>query len=1100
MARRSVARAVNRKQTEHSSSRKIIPLRRAIVEPLEVRQLLSGTWTQFTTSAPGPIGTMLLLSDGSVMAQINGAGSGVDWARLTPDATGSYLHGTWTRLAQMNNSRLFYSSQVLRDGRVFVAGGEYGTGGRTGEVYNPLTNAWTLLPSQSFGGFSDSISEILPNGDVLISPVGPSTSGGTVIFHAATNTWSAGPTLFRGGSADEDSWVKLPDNSILDLDNNGTSERYIPSLNRWVNDGSVPVSLFDSQHELGAAFLLPSGKVIALGGTSHTAIYTPSGTNSPGTWVAGPDMPNQLGAPDTPAAMLPDGTILCALGPANTLNGPTSFYSYDPVANAFSPVSGAPSLSDAPFVERMLDLPDGTVLVADAGTRPYVYNPRSAPLPIAQPVITSLTANGDGTFQISGTNLNGISEGASYGDDAQMNSNYPLVRFTSQLLGAVSFARAFNWSSTGVMTGDTPETAQFVPPLGIVAGDYSVSVIANGVASDPVTLTIPNGNAVAPTVATDAAASPSPATGTTTNLSVLGDDAGDGESSLTYTWQTLSVPGGSPLPSFSINGSNAAKNTVARFYRAGSYTFGVTITDSGGLSTTSTVGLTVKQTESSVTVSPNKATVRGNTTQQFTAQALDQFGQPMASQPRFTWTVSSGAGRISAQGLYSAPSTGTLATVTADDGTFQGTATVGVVPSPWSSQDVGGVGVTGIAYGTDTGFTVSGSGNTIGGTGDEFRFLFQTLSGNMMITARVAGEQGATSSSLVGVMMRNSLASNDQFVLMDLSGSRSTSFIYRTTKGAKAVTGNSSSGTAPYWVRLIRSGSTCTAYQSSNGSTWFREGSITIAMGTSIDVGLAVCSKNNTQLNTSTFQSVTLNRQFSNVISGNTANDAITLAADTDPQYVDWTIDGFSGKTLVDDPNGLTINGNGGVDTITLDYTNGNPLPNLLKLNSSGTFVVIGLGALAAGQTIDIGTSTVQFNYTDTSLLPSVQSLLKSGYNSGSWDGPGIISSAAAASGGAMMVADVDTGSAVVLNYRLTDDATGDGQVNFADLVALAASYNTPSGADWAHGDFNYDGAVNFADLVSLAANYGRTLAPMATASVKRPIRLQRTLSIPPAA
>src|SRR5262249_23082281 len=98
-----------------------------------------------------------------------------------------------------------------------------------------------------------------------------------------------------------------------------TSERYIPSLNEWVQDGSVPVSLFtpltpSGGCEEGSGHLLPNGNVFFLGGNPVTAIYTPSGNTTPGTWVAGPAIPNGLGAYDAPAAMMVNGKILCALG------------------------------------------------------------------------------------------------------------------------------------------------------------------------------------------------------------------------------------------------------------------------------------------------------------------------------------------------------------------------------------------------------------------------------------------------------------------------------------------------------------------------------------------------------------------------------------------------------------------------------------------------------------------------------------------------------------------------------------------------------------------------------------------------------------------
>ena len=94
----------------------------------------------------------------------------------------------------------------------------------------------------------------------------------------------------------------------------------------------------------------------------------------------------------------------------------------------------------------------------------------------------------------------------------------------------------------------------------------------------------------APTVSTAASATPNPVTGTTTNLSVRGSDDG-GEANLVYTWTTTGTP---PAPvTFSQNGTNAAKNTLVTFSKTGTYNFQVTITDAGGLSTTSSVSVVV---------------------------------------------------------------------------------------------------------------------------------------------------------------------------------------------------------------------------------------------------------------------------------------------------------------------------------------------------------------------------------------------------------------------------------------------------------------------------------------------------------------------------
>ena len=137
----------------------------------------------------------------------------------------------------------------------------------------------------------------------------------------------------------------------------------------------------------------------------------------------------------------------------------------------------------------MLILPDGSVLYSQQdSTQYYLYTPGGVPLPAGKPAIGSVEQNANGSFHLSGTLLNGISQGAGYGDDWQMPTNYPIVRLNS---GAeVYYARTYDWSDTGVMTGEKEVTTEFSLPAGIPNGTYQVVVIANGIASDPVSLTV----------------------------------------------------------------------------------------------------------------------------------------------------------------------------------------------------------------------------------------------------------------------------------------------------------------------------------------------------------------------------------------------------------------------------------------------------------------------------------------------------------------------------------------------------------------------------------------------------------------------------------
>ena len=142
-----------------------------------------GTWTRVASQAPDYISMMLLLPNGTVMA--HGEQSS-NWYLLTPSATGSYASGTWTALPAMHDTRLYFASDVLRDGRVLVAGGEYGSGGATAEVYDMVASTWTVVtppasllnPSKASPevgenqGFFDATSEVISNGMVLVAPVG----------------------------------------------------------------------------------------------------------------------------------------------------------------------------------------------------------------------------------------------------------------------------------------------------------------------------------------------------------------------------------------------------------------------------------------------------------------------------------------------------------------------------------------------------------------------------------------------------------------------------------------------------------------------------------------------------------------------------------------------------------------------------------------------------------------------------------------------------------------------------------------------------------------------------------------------------------------
>jgi hypothetical protein len=273
--------------------------------------------------------------------------------------------------------------------------------------------------------------------------------------------------------------------------------------------------------------------------------------------------------------------------------------------------------------------------------------------------------------------------------------------------------------------------------------------------------------------------------------------------------------------------------------------------------------LTVNNTPPVAT--PQSVTTSYNTAKAITLAGTDPDGSPLTyvvvTQPtKGTLTGTAPNLTYTPNTNYGGPDSFTFKV---NDGTVDSSpATVSItvgLPLPWSGGDIGtGMLAGSLSYNAGT-FTQAGSG-TIGSTSDKLNFTYQTLSGDGEIIARISVLQDTGTSSRVGVMIRDSLAANSKQIFMGMTGTGAYRWLRRTTTGGTTSSTSSSTGTVPNtWVRLVRSGTTITAYKSTNGTSWTSVGSTTnTTFATTCYIGLAVSSGSNTTLNTSQFTNVTV--------------------------------------------------------------------------------------------------------------------------------------------------------------------------------------------------------------------------------------------------
>ena len=509
--------------------------------------LSAGTWQPLTNQPPlpdivnpdsqrvlGPGGASspMLLTDGGVIVQ-NTSPLHADGRifKLTPDQFGSYVNGTWSEVAPMPYIQFAAAQAVLPDGRVIIEGGEF-TGvnldftlTNQGAIYDPVLNSWRSVPPPPFfvdlyppravfapHPIGDAASVVLPDGRFMVQD---KMSRQAAILDLTALTWTETGTATKADLNDEEGWTLLPNGKVLTVDcytdvafgltpdypaDPTHSELYDPDTGVWVSAGSTVNTLTDPRlYETGPAVLRPDGTVFAVGSQGFTSIYNTFN----GQWSAGPTLGistegYQLTAQDASGALLPNGKVLFGAsgGPINPNNGdysdpPLYFFEFDGMSLTQQPTIPNASI-DYAFSVVMLVLPTGQILEADSTKDVQIYTPSdTGHNPAWEPVIhrAPSTVKPGGSYVIRGLRFNGMSQASVFGDELQNATNYPLVRITNLATNHVFYSRTHDHSSMAVASNE-PVSTSFDVPAGQELGQSKLEVVANGIASQPVYVTV----------------------------------------------------------------------------------------------------------------------------------------------------------------------------------------------------------------------------------------------------------------------------------------------------------------------------------------------------------------------------------------------------------------------------------------------------------------------------------------------------------------------------------------------------------------------------------------------------------------------------------
>ena len=462
-----------------------------------------------------------------------------------------------------------------------------------------------------------------------------------------------------------------------------------------------------------------------------------------------------------------------------------------------------------------------------------IYSANLAPAITEQPDNLSVSEGKQAIFSVSAT-------GAAPLNYQWQKDNVNIVGATASVYSISSVQRSHAGSYRAIVSNSAGSVTSFSATLTVTAFNASPSALINA----PAPGTLYKG-------------------GDVIHFSGSADDPEDGAlPAKAFSWSLVfhhatHAHDGPPIAVGMSSGSftipNSGETAANVFYR-----LHLTVTDSQGSTATRTVDLKPRTTSITLDSNPTGLSVKLDGqpfTTPFTTLGVEGIHRSIA-----VITAQNVSGQIYTFTSWAHGGSETQTIITPEPNTTYTArfSPLNSLPSPWLRADIGNVSLAGSA-GFDNGtFTISGSGDDIWNAADAFTYVYQPISGDVDIRARVSDMSYTTAWSKAGVMIRETLNSNSKHAMVVVTPAKGLAFQRRAvTGGLTAHTG--SIGAPPYWVRLVRRGNTFTAYRSAFGSTWTVMGSVNIAMMSNVFVGLPVTSNNYSALCTATFSGVALN-------------------------------------------------------------------------------------------------------------------------------------------------------------------------------------------------------------------------------------------------